>query len=86
MMYDISGMAEILYDIKADTGKEVTWKRHRLITLRLAQAYKRIKSDKYYRIIDCAGYMEFRRYTDNSLKLHTANFCQTSGQCHLKVA
>ena len=77
MIHDVSGVAEILYDVNDNSGKEVTWKRHRLITLRLAQAYKRINSDKYYRILSCAGYMEFRRYMDNSLRLHTANFCQT---------
>lgn len=67
---------EILYDIKNDGNKEVTWRLHKLITLKLAQAYKRIHSPKYKRIVECAGYMEFRRYTDNSMRLHTANFCQ----------
>jgi plasmid rolling circle replication initiator protein Rep len=73
---DITDLIEILYDTK-NNGKEVPWIAKRLITLRLAQAYKRIDSDKYKRIIECAGYLEFRRYSDYSLKLHTANFCQT---------
>jgi len=77
MAIDISGFTEILYDIKNGGTKEVTWQLHHLITLRLAQAYKRIDSPKYQRIVNCAGYMEFRRYEDNSMKLHTANFCQT---------
>jgi len=68
---------EVLYDVKSKDAKEITWRTHKLITLRLAQAYKRIDSQKYSRIIDCAGYMEFRRYDDNTLRLHTANFCQT---------
>lgn len=76
MVKDITGLTEILYDVK-NGKKEVPWVAKRLITLRLAQAYKRIDSDKYKRIVECAGYLEFRRYTDNSLKLHTANFCQT---------
>ena len=71
-----TGTAEILYDVKPSNGKEVAWKQRRLITLRLAQAYRRIESDKFHRIINCAGYMEFRRYSDNTLKLNTANFCQ----------
>ena len=57
-----TGTAEILYDVKPNSGKEVAWKQRRLITLRLAQAYKRIESNKFHRIINCAGYMEFRRY------------------------
>ena len=74
--HNIIGTAEILYDIKPSNGKEVAWKQRRLITLRLAQAYKRINSPKTHRILDCAGYMEFRRYADNSMKLNSANFCQ----------
>lgn len=74
---DFLHTGEILYDIKPSNGKEVAWKQRRLITLRLAQAYKRIKSDKYHRIINCAGYMEFKRFSDNTMKLHTANFCKT---------
>jgi plasmid rolling circle replication initiator protein Rep len=70
-------MFEILYDVKSDGDKEISWRLHRLITLRLAQAYKRINSSKYKRIIECGGYLEFRRYSDNALKLKTANFCQT---------
>ena len=74
---DFGGMIEVLYDVKNGGVKEIPWKARRLITLRLAQAYKRIDSPKYSRIINCAGYLEFRRYADNSLKLQTANFCQT---------
>ncbi len=77
LMIDISNCIEILYDIKHGNAKEVKWQLHRLITLRLAQAYKRIDSPKFQRIVNCAGYMEFRRYEDNTMKLHTANFCQT---------
>ena len=66
---------EYLSDIKGE--REIPWKAKRLITLRLAQAYKRLKSPKYNRIINCAGYVEFRRYADNSLKLQTGSFCQT---------
>jgi plasmid rolling circle replication initiator protein Rep len=74
-MSDYTG--EILYDIRRDNDKEVNWRLHRLLTLRLAQVYKRNKSPKYKRIIDCAAYLEFKRFPDNSLKLKSANFCQT---------
>jgi plasmid rolling circle replication initiator protein Rep len=76
-MFYNENSVEFLRDVKGDSEKEITWKIHRLITLRLAQAYKRIDSIKYRRIVDCAAYLEFRRYTDNSLKLRSANFCQT---------
>jgi len=76
-MPSLDNYIEILYDIKNGGNKEITWKLHRLITMRLAQAYKRLGIPKYNRIIDCAGYLEFRRYKDNSLKLATGNFCQT---------
>jgi len=66
---------EILYDIK-NGEKEVDWRKRRLLAMRLAQAYKRIKSPKYHRIIDCASSLGFRRYTDKTLKLCYANFCQ----------
>ena len=68
---------EILYDVKGDNDKEVTWRLHRLITLRLAKTYKRIGSRKYKRIVDCAGVLEFKRFVDDSLKLKYASFCQT---------
>jgi len=77
MYGNTSYTGEILCDVKPSNGKEVAWKQRRLITLRLAQAYKRIESNKFHRIINCAGYMEFRRYADNTMKLHTANFCKT---------
>jgi plasmid rolling circle replication initiator protein Rep len=77
MEIDVSNFTEILYDIKNGGTKEVTWQLHHLITLRLAQAYKRLDSPKYQRIVNCAGSMEFRRFEDNTLKLHSANFCQT---------
>jgi hypothetical protein len=73
----MAAFTEYLQDFKSDSEKEITWRLHRLITLRLAQVYKRIGSRKYRRIIDCAGYLEFKRFSDDSLKLSSANFCQT---------
>ena len=65
-----------LNDVRNGSGNKINWKNRRLITLRMAQSYKRIDRIKYRRIVDCAGYLEFRRYSDNSLKLRTANFCK----------
>jgi plasmid rolling circle replication initiator protein Rep len=74
---DVSDYIEVLYDTREEGAKEIAWRAHRIITLRLAQAYKRLCSPKYEKIVSCASYMEFRRYADFSMRLHTANFCQT---------
>jgi len=65
---------EILFDIKPDGSKPITWKEHRLVTLRLAQAYKRIRSSKYNRVLQCGSSLGFRRYSNDTMKLHIANF------------
>jgi len=69
-------MLATLYDVK-DNGKEVAWKLKRLITLRLAQSYKILNNNKYESIVNCGGYLEFRRYEDSSMRLQTAYFCKT---------
>lgn len=74
--YNENNINNILHDLKKDGGKEVLWRVKRLITLRLAQAYKRIGSKKYKKILDCGGYLEFKRFSDNSMKLKTAYFCK----------
>ena len=68
---------EILWDIKPGGGKAIAWKQHRLVTLRLAQAYKRINSSKYNRILQCGSSLVFKRFSNDSMKLHAANFCNT---------
>ena len=65
---------EILQDIK--NGKDNNWKERKESTLDLAASYKRIGSNKYYRILDCSTFLEFRLTTVNDLKLTNANFCK----------
>lgn len=66
---------EILQDIK--NGKDNKWKERHLIKNDLADSYKRIGSNKYYRVLDCSTFLEFRRYIEtNERSLNKANFCK----------
>ena len=65
---------EILQDTK--NGKDNNWKERKESTLDLAASYKRIGSNKYYRVLDCSTFLEFRLTTVNDLKLTNANFCK----------
>lgn len=65
---------EILQDTK--NGKDNNWKGRKENTLDLAASYKRIGSNKYYRVLDCSTFLEFRLTTVNDLKLTKANFCK----------
>jgi len=66
---------KILKDVNA-SGKDNNWKERKKSTLDLADSYKRIGSNKYYRVLDCSTFLEFRLAVDNSLKLSNANFCK----------
>ena len=65
---------EILQDTK--NGKDNNWKERKESTLDLAASYKRIGSNKSYRVLDCSTFLEFRLTTVNDLKLTNANFCK----------
>ena len=65
---------EILQDTK--NGKDNNWKERKESTLDLAASYKRIGLNKYYRVLDCSTFLEFRLTTVNDLKLTNANFCK----------
>ena len=79
VIHNLDDAVEVLYDKKDGSSKEVSWQLHRLVTLRLATSYKRLQSHKYKRIVDCGGYLEFRRLPDNSLRLQYMN------SCHLRL-
>lgn len=64
----------ILQDTK--NGKDNNWKERKESNLDLAASYKRIGSNKYYRVLDCSTFLEFRLTTVNDLKLTNANFCK----------
>jgi plasmid rolling circle replication initiator protein Rep len=66
---------KILKDVNKNS-KDNNWKERKKSTLDLADSYKRIGSNKYYRVLDCSTFLEFRLAVDNSLKLSNANFCK----------
>ena len=74
MYKDNNTKPEFLQDVK--NGKEIDWRGKKLENLELAESYKRIGSNKYYRVLDCSTFLEFRLAVDNSLKLSNANFCK----------
>lgn len=74
-MYKNNNMKpEFLQDTR--NGKDNKWKERHLVKNDLAYSYKRIGSNKYYRVKDCSTFLEFRRYVDNEIKLNRANFCK----------
>lgn len=66
---------EILSD-KDVKGKERPWRDKKMKTIPLAESYKRLGIKKYYRVRDCGDYLEFKKFSDNTLKLNKANFCK----------
>src|SRR3712207_540773 len=66
---------EILRDYTT-TGKEIDWVDKKERTIMLADSYLRLGLKKGYRVKECGSYLQFKRFKDNSLKLHTANFCK----------
>lgn len=67
---------QFLYDSKPN-GKEIKWHEKKTANILLAQSYRRLGLKKYFRVMSCADYLEFRRYLDNqALKLNSANFCK----------
>ena len=67
---------EVLKDI-TKTGKERPWREKKLKTIELANSYYRLGNKKYYRIIDCGSYLEYRRYLEtNEKRLNRSNFCK----------
>ncbi len=66
---------EILQDTK--NGKEIDWRGKKLENLELAASYKRIGSNKYYRVLDCSTFLEWKYYFEiNEKRLAKANFCK----------
>lgn len=66
---------KVLID-KSATGKIRPWDKKKLSTFDLSESYKRLNINKYYRVAECGSFLEFRRYNNNDLKLHNANFCK----------
>ena len=65
----------ILKDINPK-GKDNCWKDRKLKSLMLAESYNRLGYKKYYRVLDCSTFLEFRITNSERLKLTNANFCK----------
>lgn len=70
----------VLRDIstqKDGSKKETTWVDRKVKSKFIAESYKRIGNYKKSALIDnCASVLEFKQYSDNTMKLHSANFCK----------
>lgn len=70
------GKWEVLKDI-TKAGKERPWREKKLKTIELANSYYRLGNKKYYRIVDCGSYLEYRMYLEtNEKRLNRSNFCK----------
>lgn len=65
---------EILKD--KNNGKEKPWKEHKMDTIELSESYYRLGLNKASRVEECGSYLEFKRFSDDSMKLNHANFCK----------
>lgn len=67
----------ILRDKSSDNAKERPWAEKKAKSISVASSYRRLgDKSKYNRVYNCGNYLEFKRFADSSLKLHTANFCK----------
>lgn len=66
---------EVLCD-KAPNGKERPWREKKVKNMKLAEAYDCFNESKASRLRDCAKYIQFRRYLDGTMRLHTMNSCR----------
>lgn len=72
----LENQMDILID-KDIKGKERPWVYKKSKTLLLADSYKRLGMKKFYRVLDCGTFLEFKRYIEtNEFKLNGANFCK----------
>lgn len=65
---------DVLIDLK---GKKITpWREKKERSFLLSQSYYRLKLKKFDRVSDCSSFLEFHRFSDNTLNLSYANFCR----------
>lgn len=67
---------EILKDVNKN-GKDNNWRDRHLEKNNLADSYNRLGYKKYYRVLDCSTFLEWRYYVElKEKKLINANFCK----------
>lgn len=74
---ELQNQDTILSD-RDNKGKELPWAEKKSKTIPLFESYLRLGLiNKAFRVNECGTYLEYKRYlSDNSLKLHSANFCK----------
>lgn len=75
--YNIEDIKDkVLIDIN-DNGKIINWREKKIITLDLAESYRRLGLDsKHYRVRECGTFLEYKKYKDGRMRLNKANFCK----------
>lgn len=74
--------ADQLYFILRDqsTGssrRELHWQEKKINSIFISKSYKRLgEFKKSSRMLACGTFLEFKEFSDGSLKLHSANFCR----------
>lgn len=75
--YNINDVKDkVLLDVSSN-GKVIDWRSKKLSTLELADSYRRLGYDsKHYRVKECGTFLEYKRFTNQTMKLNQANFCK----------
>lgn len=67
---------QVLED-KSSTGRVRPWQEKKIKSVITAQSFDRLgMSDKSARMLNCGSYLAFKVSDDDSLTLHSANFCR----------
>ena len=81
--YNFTTDSNLLQLVDFHNEKVIDWDKKKLMSLELADSYLRLLKDnkldcfwKYNMLKDCGSYLVFKRFQDNSKKLHDANFCR----------
>lgn len=61
---------------KSGKRKERPWREKKVMNMQLSEVYKYIDLNKSERLEKCASFLQFRKYSDGSLKLNSMNSCR----------
>ena len=81
--YNFTTDSELLQLVDYHNQKVIDWDKKKIMSLKLADSYYRLLDEnkldcfwKFNSVRDCGSYLVFKRFQDNSKKLHDANFCR----------
>ena len=75
-MYNSNVKPQELQDVSA-TVKKRPWNERKRESVKISYSFKRLGYQKVYeRISKCGNYLEFKRFSDDTLKLYHAYFCR----------